>query len=225
VPAVAAGADTVLPFSWPVTPNPANYPGNDGHFCLLAVVTKNPAVTTPPADPFDGFAGPDLNWNVLRFSHVAWRNIHIVPLQPHMRRLGELVVANHTDADVRAQVAFEALDERAQPAEAAGRISLAPRGTALDRIREFGDPENLEDLGEEVYRVADPATGIVGLQLRPGDELAFGLELAAEQDAAGYALRAVQYTLEGDERTPVGGQTFVVGAVEAWKDSLSHHED
>jgi endoglucanase len=213
---ITAGADTVLAFAWPATPDPANYVNDPGHFCLLAVITKNPTAVTPPPNPFDGFTGPDLNANVLRFSHVAWHNIHVLPAQPHMHRLGNLVVANHTDGDVRVQVAFEVLDDRAQAAESAGRITLAPSGVALERIREFGDPENLDEIGEGTFRVVDPATGIVGLYLRPGDGLDFGLELAADEDASGYALRATQYTIDGDERTPIGGQTFIAGKVDGW---------
>lgn len=67
-----------------------------------------------------------------------------------------------------------------------------------------------------MYRVTDPATGIVGLHLRPGDELGFGLELAATPAAPGYAVRVVQYSVEGDDRVLVGGQTFAVGKVKGW---------
>jgi aryl-phospho-beta-D-glucosidase BglC (GH1 family) len=216
VPAMAAGADAVLAFNWPATPDPTKYPINDGHFCLLAVVTKNPAMVTSPVAPFDGFVGSNLNSNILRFSHVASRNIHVVHVAADVQHLGGLVVANHTDADVRAQVTFETLNRRGEEADAPGRIILTPRDIALDRIREFGDPENLEDLGEGVYGVVDPASGIVGLQLRSGDELAFDLKLAGDQNATNYAIRAVQYTLDGDQRTSVGGQTFTAGEVDGW---------
>lgn len=211
VGATAAGPSTLLSFAWPSTPNPANYPGNDGHFCLLAVVTKAAAA------PFDGFRGPDLNQNVLTFSHVAWRNIHILPLA--MRRLGELVVANHTERDLVAQVPFERLDARGQPADPlAGRLTLSPREAALERLRDLDDLRgSLEDLGDGTYRVPDPATGIGPIGVRPGEELPFGVEWTAEKDdSPGYVVRAVQYALEGAQPVLIGGQTFVVGEVEGW---------
>jgi hypothetical protein len=214
---LAPGQETVLAFAWPSTPNPAEYPGNDGHFCLLAAVTK------AAASPFDGFKGPDLNQNVLTFSHVAWRNIHIVPVAADW--LGELVVANHTDREMVAQVTFEPLDRWARPVDRPdGWLTLSPRGATLERIRGLAEVlGNLEDLGHGVYRVTGPATGLTGLALRPGEELPFRVcfaPFAGSSDAensAGYAaLRVTQYAVENDDRVPVGGQTFVFGEVQGW---------
>ncbi len=224
VPATAAGQQAVLAFSWPAAPNPADYPGNDGHFCLLAVVTK------AGASPFDGFRGSDLNQNVLAFSHVAWRNIHIVAVAPDWSgRLGELVVANHTEWDLDTRVAFEPLDGWARPVDPrGGRLTLIPRGdTALERIHELaGVTENLRDLGDGVFHVPDPATGLAGLALRAGEELAFqvafspateDLALFETGNPAGYAaLRVVQYRTDGGAQVPVGGQTYVFAEVLGW---------
>lgn len=211
--ATAAGQETLLTFAWPSTPNPADYPGNDGHFCLLAVVTK------AAASPFEGFKGPDLNQNVLAFSHVGWRNIHIVPVAADW--LGELVVANHTDGEMVTEVAFEPLDGWAQPVDTlAGWLTLAPRGhIALERIHGLaGFTDNLQDLGHGVYRVTDPAIGIAGLALRPGEELPFRVGFAPEaENRAGYAaLRVVQYATDRGDRVPVGGQTYVFAEVDGW---------
>ncbi|MEO7260166.1 MAG: cellulase family glycosylhydrolase [Jatrophihabitantaceae bacterium] len=214
--ATAAGQETLVTFSWPLTPNPADYPGNDGHFCLLAAVTK------ATASPFEGFGGPDLNQNVLTFSHVGWRNIHIVPVAADWRgELGDLVLANHTEWEVVTQVAFEPLDSWARPVDPLGGwLTLTPRGdVALERVRGLpGFAESLEDLGHGVYRVADVATGITDLLLRPGEELPFRVGFFPEaENRAGYAaLRVIQYATDGGERVPVGGQTYVFGEVAGW---------
>jgi hypothetical protein len=206
--AIPAGSTSApIPVGWPGTPNPADY-GNDGHFCLLVVVTK-------AASPvFDGFQGPDLNQNVLNLGHVAWRNIHIVPTAK--MQLGDVLVSNHTDRDMRAQVAFEVLDAAGGPLDPSrGRLLITPRGAALEKFREQPvDSAVLEDLGGGTFRVLDTAAGIPRLDLRPGDALPIGLEYALDGDAEGYAVRATQYSLDGASRTTIGGQTFVAGAVE-----------
>lgn len=216
--AIPPGQSKQIPFTWTSTPNPTDYPGNDGHFCLLAFVTK------PTAPEFEGFQGPDLNQNVLRFSDVAWRNIHIVPVGMRKLDLGEMVVANHTDWDVRAQVGFELLDAGARPIDPTwSGLSIIPRGPALERFREHQpNLAVLEDLGQGAFRVLDLATGIPGLDLRSGDVLAFGLELAPAENAPGYAVRTLQYSLEGESRTIIGGQTFVAGEVEGFTEPEKH---
>jgi endoglucanase len=209
----AAGHETVLAFGWPSPPNPADYPGNDGHFCLLAVVTK------ASASPFEGFKGPDLNQNVLTFSHVGWRNIHIVGVAAEW--LGELVVANNTEWEMVTHITFEPLDSWARPVDRYdGWLTLAPRGDiALERVHGLAEfPSHLEDLGHGVYRLRGPATGIVGLPLRAGEELPFRVGLARDVEySSGYAaLRVTQYVVENGDRVPVGGQTFVFGDVAGW---------
>jgi hypothetical protein len=104
---IQPGQSKAIRFSWSVTPNPADY-GNDRHFCLLAFVA------TEATPEFAGFQGPDLNQNVLEFSKVAWRNIHIVPPAAKMK-MGDIVVANHTDRVMHAKIAFEILDAAASP--------------------------------------------------------------------------------------------------------------
>jgi endoglucanase len=236
IPAIAPGADAVLAFGWPSTPNPIDYPGQDGHFCLLAVVTK------ATASPFDGFSGPNLNQNVLAFSHVAWRNIHIVPVAADWRgQLGELVLANHTDWHLETEVAFEPLDGWARPVDPLddGWLTLTPRGEAtLERLRSLpGLAGSLEDLGHGTYRLRTSRAGIAGLRLGPGEQLPFqvAFPLAAEapsdyaaaqsDDAAarsGYAaVRAVQYAVDGGRRIPIGGQTYVFGEVHGWTADLT----
>ncbi|MBV9821244.1 MAG: cellulase family glycosylhydrolase [Actinobacteria bacterium] len=216
VGAIAAGADSVLAFTWASTPNPDDYPGQDGHFCLLAVVTKAGAA------PFDGFAGPDLNANVLVFSHVAWRNIHIVPVAA--KQLGEFLPANNTGSHLLAEVAFEPLDPWLRPVEPPepGWLTLTPRGdTVVERISALvGVTENLAVAERGSYRVHDPRAGIAGLRLAPGEQLPIGLSLAVDPGDGVAAVRAVQYAVDGDRRTPIGGQTFVFGEVHGWNADL-----
>ena len=214
VGALAPGQDTLLSFSWPSPPNPANSPNGDGHFCLLAVVTK------ASASPFDGFkAGTFLNENVLAFSHVGWRNIHILPVAA--RTLGDFVIANHTHRDIVTQIAFQPLDTWAQPVDPHdGWLTLTPHGDAAHEwVRHLAVlPDSVEDVGNGAYRVMNPAAGIGDLPLRSGERLPFGLAFTAlAENRAGYAaLRAVQYAVDGDERVLVGGQTYVFGEVEGW---------
>lgn len=224
VAAVAAGQQSVLAFSWPSTPNPADYPGNDGHFCLLAVVTK------AGASPFEGFVSPDLNQNVLALSQVGWRNIHIVAVDADWSgQLGELVVANHNDWEVDTEITFVPLDGWARPVDPlGGRLTIAPRGDAvIARVQDLaGVTDTLQEVGHGVYHVTDPVTGIAGLTLRAGEELTFQVAFTAEasklalfeaDNPAGYAaLRVVQYAGEGEDRVPVGGQTYVFGDVAGW---------
>ena len=176
-------------------------------------------VTKAGASPFEGFQGPDLNQNVVTFSHVGWRNIHIVGVGADW--LAELVVANHTGEEMTTEVAFEPLDGWARPVDPReGWLTLAPRGDiALERVRGLGAfADNLEDLGHGVYRVTDPATGIAGLTLRPGEELPFRIGFTPEaENRAGYAaLRVVQYATDHGDRVPIGGQTYVFGEVGGW---------
>jgi hypothetical protein len=213
--AIAAGQQTLLTFAWPSTPNPADYPGDDGHFCLLAVVSK------AAASPFEGFQGPNLNQNALTFSHVGWRNIHIVPVAADW--LGELVVANHADWEVVTEIAFEPLDRWARPVDPLdGWLALAPRGdVALERVRGLATlADHLEPVGHGMYRVIDPAAGITGLALGPGEELPFRLGFIPEAERAGHAaLRVTQYAVDNDARVPVGGQTYVFGELAEWTEA------
>jgi endoglucanase len=203
VPPTAAGQSTKVVFPW-TTPNPVDYFG-DGHFCLLA------RIGVIESAPFEGFSGPNLNDNVRNLSRVAWRNIHIVPV-PKMwadkLKLGNVVATNAAPGDMHAQLAFEFLDEWARPVDPpAGTLLLTPQGAA--RERPGGNPDG-------TIRLADLARGISLPGVRPGEVLPFALESVPDRARPGYAVRAVQYAVEGARRTAVGGQTFVVGEVEGF---------
>ncbi len=206
---IASGLDTILSFNWPSTPNPVDYPAQDGHFCLLAVVGKS------TASPFDGFSGPDLNANVLALSHVAWRNIHIVPVAA--KHLGELLVANETGSDLTIEIAFEPLDPWLHPVDPPeqGWLTLTPRGAAtIERIHSLAMvSDTLEVLEHGTYRIREQGASLAGLRLDPGEQVPLGLTVMPSIDfEAGYAaVRAVQYAILDGRRTPIGGQTFVFG--------------
>jgi hypothetical protein len=219
--AIGPGQRILLAIPWPGTPNPADYPGNDGHFCLLAQIAKG---TSPQ---FDGFQGPDLNLNVLQWSDVAWRNIHIVPVMAEMR-LGDLVVTNQTDDEMLVQISFALLDDTATVLDGnRGQLLIAPRDpSAEERLRDLmGRLPILEDLGHGTYRVLELARGIPELRVRPAEALALALTYAPDEPGRGYALRATQTVFEGVSPGIVGGQTFVVGEVDGFSgDGAGHHE-
>jgi hypothetical protein len=206
---ILAGQSKLIPIIWPATPNPVDY-GNDSHFCLLAFITK------AMSPEWEGFQGPDLNQNVLNFSNVVWRNIHIVPVA--RMKMGDMVVANHTGRDMLAQITFEVLDATARPLDPSNiRLLITPKGNALEKLRQHqGDRPFLEDLGQGTFRVLDIVNGIPYLDLRPGEVLPFGLEYVPNQESKGYVVRATQFSLEGASRNTIGGQTFVAGAVEGF---------
>jgi hypothetical protein len=214
--AILPGQSIDISISWPDTPNPVDY-GNDDHFCLLAFIMK---ATSPE---WEGFQGPNLNQNVLKLSNVAWRNIHIVPVAK--MKMGDMVVANHTGQDMLAQIAFEILDAAARPIDPAdARLLITPKGVALEKLREHQvDRPFLEDLGHGTFRVLDTATGIPRLHLGPGEVLHFGLEYVPDQEAKGYAVRAIQFSLEGASQKTIGGQTFVAGEVEGFTTRQKRH--
>lgn len=205
IPAIPAGGDVVLQIPWSNPPNPADYPGNDPHFCLLAAVTK-------AGTPFhDGFTGPHLNANVLRFSSVVSRNIHLVPVG--MRAIGDLVLTNPADLLLDLEVEFEPLDPRGRPADPFdGLLTLSPRGFSPDRIPGLG--EQLEDRHDGTFGLR--GTTLRGLRLEPGATLPFGVGLAGRRLREAGAVRAVQYAVRDGVREVMGGQTFVTGAVEEW---------
>jgi endoglucanase len=206
----ASGDSNKIVFGW-TAPDPADY-GGDGHFCLLA------QIATTESPEFEGFSGPDLNANVLALSTAAWRNIHIVSvpkLLPKMK-LGDVVLSNHTDRDMRTQLAFEILGGSARPINPPnGALFITPRGAARERLRENYEAGRryLEDMGDGVFRVVDISRGIQLVDLRPGEELPFALEYVPDRDEKGYAVRAVQFSLDGGGRTLIGGQTFIAGEV------------
>lgn len=211
---IAPGTSKTFRFTWPVTPDPANF-GNDGHFCLLA------CVATEPMPEFAGFAAPDLNQNVLNLSNVAWRNIHVVAADatpPGKIKLGNIVVANHMERVMRTQVGLEMLDAAANPTSSRrNEVWITATGSSLERLREhLGDPPFLELLQDDTFRLVDVNTGIPKLDLRPGEVLEFGLQCVPHQQAKGYAIRATQFALEGASRRTIGGQTFVAGEVEGF---------
>ena len=209
---ILPGKSETVTFPWPNTPNPVGNAPNDGHFCLLAFLTRATSLD------LEGFpAGGDLNDSVLGFSNVAWRNIHIVRTAPQMK-MGNMVVSNHRDRDMLAQIAFEILDAEARPIDPAGaRLLITPKGAALEKLREHQDDRPfMEDLGDGTFRVLDIATGIPHLDLGPGEVLPFELEYVPDQEAKGYAVRASQFSLEGASRKEIGGQTFVAGEVEGF---------
>ncbi|MGA7733783.1 MAG: cellulase family glycosylhydrolase, partial [Chloroflexia bacterium] len=209
VGAILPGQSKVLQFNWSTTPNPVDY-GGDGHFCLLAVVA------TQATPEFVEFEGPNLNLNVLKLSTVAWRNIHIIPVAK--MKMGDLVIANYMDRNIRAQVGFEILDDTARLIDPAGaRLLITAEGAALEKLRANQNNRRfLEDLGGGTFRVLDPATGVPQIELRPGEVLPFGLEYVPEGEMKGYAVRATQFALEGAARETIGGQTFVAGEVEGF---------
>ncbi|TFV44381.1 cellulase family glycosylhydrolase [Blastococcus sp. TF02A_35] len=200
---VAPGASTVLAIPWASPPNPLHYPDQDGHFCLLAAVTK-------AGQPwYDGFTGTNLNTNILRMSHVASRNIHVVP--PGQNRFGSLVVENPHREPWRVALAFEPLDPWQQPLPSVqGRLVLRPPEHVLHRLRGM---DNLTEAGPGRVALVEPGRGLQGLVLEPGERLAVPLEWEGE---AAPALRAVAYDTETGPGTPTGGQTFVLGEVEGW---------
>src|SRR5262249_32834120 len=164
----AAGASRAYAIPWPSTPNPVDY-GGDGHFCLLASIGK------PTTPAFDGFAGPDLNQNVLNWNKVAWHNIHIVPVAKHSP--GDILLSNYTAHRMVSQLTFEVLDENGRPAPGhAGTLAITPRGVAVERLRQHGnDLRDLKDDGNGVYRVLGQASAIAHLELHPHDILPFAL--------------------------------------------------
>lgn len=219
IPVIAPGQSQTSVFAWAAPPNPADYPGNDGHYCLLA------HITTPGSAEFSGFSGTNLQQNVLALSKVAWRNIHIVGVAK--MELGELVAANYTRKDMTVQIGFEILDASARPVRpAAGRLFMTPRGAALERLRGLrADRPFLEEVGHGRFHLLDISTGIARLELKPGESLHFGLEYAPDEEAAGYAVRATQFSLDGAVRTTIGGQTFVAGRVEGLGGEAEPGED
>jgi hypothetical protein len=209
---IAPGASKTLQFTWPTTPDPANY-GGDGHFCLLACVATN------AIPEFAGFAGSNLNQNVLNLSTVAWRNIHIVPPPPPgMIKFGNIVVANYTERVMRAQVVLEILDAAAKPTNSRrDEVWITAKGNSLERLREhLGDPPVLERSQDGAFRVVDVVRGIPEIDLRPGEVLEFGLQYVPHKQAKGYAIRVTQFALEDESRRAIGGQTFVTGRVEGF---------
>lgn len=206
VPALAAGAAQTIQIDWPDTPKPDDYPVKDGHFCLLAWAV-------PPHEPeFDGFASPNLNVEVLKFSHVAWRNIHITAVGA--RKVGSLVLANASRHPVRSQVSFDVLDAQGRPLPRdAGVLLITPSEAALERIRQSVGAGALEPVNESTFRVVDTAAGIPRLALDAGESLAIELAYAQTRDSRAGAIRAIQSVDAGDGRIVVGGQTFVVGRV------------
>lgn len=210
------GQSNTIAFNWSTTPNPADYLGGDGHFCLLAMITK----TTAPE--FDGFQGPNLNQNVLNLSTVAWRNIHIVPVSA--KTLGDFVVANHTTRHMLTHLVFDMLDAKAKvvkPGDAT--LSIMPRGTALDKIKTAKNVHAfLKERGHGKFGILDTANGLPPLDLKPAEILFFGLAYASERDATGQVVRVTQFAMDGAARKTIGGQTFVVGAVDGF--SKEHHK-
>jgi aryl-phospho-beta-D-glucosidase BglC (GH1 family) len=204
--ALAANQSKLIPITWLVTPNPIDYPNSDGHFCLIAVITKQASQATLAKFEFEGFEGPNLNQSVLKLNNVGWHNIHILPtakmrVTPRLK-LGDVVVANHTDREMRAQLGFEVLDAAARPLNR-DRVQLLidPEPAALEKLRaQRADRAALEELGHGTFRVLDPAEGIPQLDLRPGESLQFGLTCAMSGNPAGYAVRAIQYARDGAAR-------------------------
>jgi len=186
--------------------------GGDGHFCLLACI----AATESPQ--FEGFSGTNLNTNVLGMKHVAWRNIHIVPVPKAaggMMMLGDVVMENGKEREVDARLVFELLDAAGRRTDgAAGTLVARPKGAALDRLRvDRAAGRYLEDLGGGAFRVLDPARGFPPVALRPGERLSFALEYTPAREDAGHAVRAIQRSADGAGEEVTGGQTFVVGQV------------
>jgi hypothetical protein len=52
--------------------------------------------------------------------------------------------------------------------------------------------------------------------VQPGEFLPFALEYVPDEDAKGYAVRAIQYSVEGKDRKAIGGQTFIAGEVQGF---------
>lgn len=208
--AILPGNSIQIRFSWADTPKAEDF-GTDDHFCLLAFVTKATAPEWEEAN-----ADRDLNRAVLSYSHIAWKNIHIVPAAK--AKMGHILVTNRTDVVMRAQLAFELLDSSARGIDPAGAMLLiTPKGAAIEKLREhITEPPFLENLGHGTFRVLDLARGTPHLELSPGEVLPFDLEYLPTRQTGGYAVRATQYSLDGGSRRIIGGQSFVAGEVEGF---------
>jgi aryl-phospho-beta-D-glucosidase BglC (GH1 family) len=207
VPAIAVGATQPVTITWTDTPDPAAYPVQDGHFCLLAFAL-------PPHEPeFNGSEAPTLNGDVLRFGHIAWHNLHIMAVGA--MQMGSLVASNHTRRAMRAQVSFDVLDEHGRPLPRdAGALVVTPSVAALERMRRHPiGGGGLEEVGPGTFRVLDTAAGLPALDLEPGESLAIAVAYAPARESGGCAIRAIQSVDDGSVRTIVGGQTFVAGTV------------
>jgi hypothetical protein len=212
--AVPKKTSTMISIAWPKTPNPADYPVKDGHFCLLAVVAKN---FNPLAQvTHEGLEAP-LSASVLKMNNVGWHNIHIdaPKVGGGMMKLGAAVLGNPGGEVMRASLRLEVLDARARPVNPRpGSLRITLEGAALERLGRMEARRPVwEDMGDGSFAVLDSADAMPELTLQPGETLPLELSYAPDRRDRGYAVRATQYEREGAFRRLVGGQTFVIGEV------------
>ena len=154
----------MIPIAWPTTPNPVDYPYADGHFCLLAVVTKsfNPLAQVA----HEGF-NPPLSPSVLKMNNVAWHNIHIAAPMVGGGGIDEAGRRRSREPGhkaMRASLRLEGLDARARPVDPRpGSLRITLEGAALQRLGRLEDERPVwEDMGDGSFRRARSGRGDAG---------------------------------------------------------------
>ncbi len=88
IPALPAGSETILTYTWNDVPNPDDYesinPDDKWHFCLLARIVAS-------SDPMTFPEGPSVNENTFQNNNIAWKNITIVDNKSEVRNPGGVI--------------------------------------------------------------------------------------------------------------------------------------
>jgi endoglucanase len=206
---ILPGQSKIVAVPW-TAPNPQDYAG-DSHFCLLATIGHPLAGVLADFSP-----GLDLAQNVVRLSNVAWRNIHIIPVV-RSRRLGLVVVSNHTKKKRRVRVRFRVLDAFQSERE-------VPDDTfVVEPVNMIEDSLSRNDIREKMSPNAHGGAGFE-LTLESLETRFYSLSLTTEL-GPNFGVRAIQYFVDktGTEQI-VGGQTFVVGEVDGFTRQSANHQ-
>lgn len=204
---VAAGAESIVEFTWASTPDPASYTADfgadNGHFCLLAIIDE------PPLNMAGGI------WDITRANNeIVWKNIHVDGAtndDPDMQ--GASLAANHSKEEMPTKFRFETPEGEASVFNW-GAVEVQLSDPLLALWQKGGEKGGgIQRNGANITLLKEGAT-IDNILLPAGAVYPVRLKFVKKSDAPKvrdvYKLDMQQWALQGNTETQTGGQTFTL---------------
>ena len=98
-----------------------------------------------------------------------------------------------------------------------GNLLITAKGTALEKLQQTEyDRQNVESMGNGVFRILNIKASIENIMLQPGEMLQLQVAYKMDEKFTGAALSVMQYQQDDAVLKLIGGQTFIYGKVKGF---------